>query len=92
MKSYNGCKACRNALRGKSNQKRSTPPTKSIANGNIFGQVPEDVVASSSMTEVLCSSDTGLKVGSGIDEDHEDEEEDNDQVGGPGERRQRTTM
>ncbi|EJK72179.1 hypothetical protein THAOC_06316 [Thalassiosira oceanica] len=46
LKSYNGCKACRNALRGKSNQKRSTPPTKAIANGNIFGQVPEDVVAS----------------------------------------------
>ena len=55
MKSYNGCKACRNALRGKSNQKRPTPPTKAIANGNIFGQVPEDVVASNSMTEVLCS-------------------------------------
>ncbi|EJK47693.1 hypothetical protein THAOC_33568 [Thalassiosira oceanica] len=46
IKSYNGCKACRNALRGKSNQKRSTPPTKAIANSNIFGQVPEDVVAS----------------------------------------------
>ena len=28
MKSYPGCKACRNALRGSVNQKRSTPPTK----------------------------------------------------------------
>ena len=39
MKSYPGCKACRNALRGSANQKRSTPPTKAIANGNIFGPV-----------------------------------------------------
>ena len=36
--------------------------------------------------------DTGLKVGSGDDEDHEDEEEDKDQVGGGLERRTQRTM
>ena len=53
---YQACPSCYRALTGSKNQKRKTPPVKSIANGNIFGQVPSDVIQPHHLTEVLGAS------------------------------------
>ena len=53
---YQACPSCYRALTGSKNQKRKTPPVKLIANGNIFGQVPSDVIQPHHLTEVLGAS------------------------------------
>ena len=53
---YQACPSCYNALTGSANRKRKTPPVKSIANGNIFGQVPTDVIEHHNLTEVLSAA------------------------------------